>query len=87
MTEVLKTAMKQLSEDKDMKAKCNEMANTFMTHRQVGEAEAIYKLLASMPMSYSSISAIYVPTEPKGHSVNTAYRHTAYRRYFFFQND
>ena len=59
--------MKQLSEDKDMKAKCNEMANTFMTHRQVGEAEAIYKLLASMPMSYSSISAIYVPTEPKGH--------------------
>ena len=66
LTEVLKTAMKQLSDDKDMRQKCNEMANQFMTHRQVGESEAIYKLLANMKMTYSSIATIFVPTEPKG---------------------
>ena len=58
--------MKQLSDDKDMRQKCNEMANQFMTHRQVGESEAIYKLLANMKMTYSSIATIFVPTEPKG---------------------
>ena len=42
------------------------MANTFMTHRQCGEAEAIYKLLASMPLSYSSVATVFVPTQPKG---------------------
>ena len=67
LTEVLKTAMKQLSEEKDMREKCNEMANLFLTHRQVGECEAIYKLFANMNMTYSSIATIFVPTEPKGH--------------------
>ena len=66
MTEVLKTAMKQLSEKDDMKERCHQMANTFMTHRQCGESEAIYKLLASMPMSYSSVATVFVPTQPKG---------------------
>ena len=66
LTEVLKTAMRQLGDDKDMRQKCNEMANQFMTHRQVGESEAIYKLLANMKMTYSSIATIFVPTEPKG---------------------
>ena len=62
---MLKTAVKQLGEDMDMRQKCHEMANRFMTHRQVGESEAIYKLLANMKMTYSSIATIYVPTEPK----------------------
>ena len=66
LTEVLKTAVKQLSDDKDMRQKCNEMANQWMTHRQTGECEAIYKLLAHMKLTYSSIATIYVPTEPKG---------------------
>ena len=56
LTEVLKTAVKQLSDDKDMRQKCHEMANIFMTHRQVGESEAIYKLFANMHMVYSSVS-------------------------------
>ena len=67
LTEVLKQAMKQLSEEKDMWQKCNEMANQFLTHRQVGECEAIYKLFANMNMTYSSVATIFVPTEPKGH--------------------
>ena len=66
LTEVLKTAVKQLGDDKDMRQKCHAMANQFMTHRQVGESEAIYKLMAHMKMTYSSIATIYVPTEPKG---------------------
>ena len=66
LTEVLKTAMKQLSEKDDMRERCHQMANTFMTHRQCGEAEAIYKLLASMPLSYSSVATVFVPTQPKG---------------------
>ena len=37
-----------------------------ITLLQVGESEAIYKLLAHMKMTYSSIATIFVPTEPKG---------------------
>jgi len=65
LTDTLKSAVKQLSDDKDMREKCYEMANHFMTYRQVGECEAIYKLFANMRMAYSSISTIFVPTEPK----------------------
>ena len=36
-----------------------------ITLLQVGESEAIYKLLAHMKMTYSSIATIFVPTEPK----------------------
>ena len=35
LTDVLKNAVKQLSDDKDMWQKCNELANMFLTHRQV----------------------------------------------------
>ena len=66
LTEVLKTGMKKLSEERDMREKCNEMANIFLTHRQIGECEAIFKLCAHMNMTYSSVATIFVPTEPKG---------------------
>ena len=67
LTEVLKTAVKQLGDDKDMRQKCNELASKFLSHRQVGEVEAIYKLCAHMKLAYSSVATIFVPTEPKGH--------------------
>ena len=66
LTEVLKNAVKQLSDDKDMRQKCYELANMFLTFRQVGMCEAIFKLFANMNMVYSSVSTIFVPTEPKG---------------------
>ena len=66
LTEVLKTAVKQLGDDKDMRQKCNELASKFLSHRQVGEVEAIYKLCAHMKLAYSSVATIFVPTEPKG---------------------
>ena len=35
MTDVLSTAMKQLNKEDEMKKKCNELANTFISHRQI----------------------------------------------------
>ena len=70
LTDVLKSAVKQLSNEKDMKQKCHELANTFMTHRQVGLSEAIYKLFANMKMVYSSIATIFVPTHPNSQRRN-----------------
>ena len=67
LTDVLKAAVKHLSEERDMRQKCYQLADMFMTHRQVGMVEALYKLLANMKLTYSSIATIFVPTEPKGH--------------------
>ena len=65
LTDVLKAGMKQLGKDGDMRQKCNQLANLFMSHRQVGEAEAYYKLLAHMNLVYSNVATVYAPTEPK----------------------
>ena len=65
LTDLLKTGMKQLGKDGDMRQKCNSLANLFMSHRQVGEAEAYYKLLAHMNLVYSNVATVYAPTEPK----------------------
>ena len=45
LTEVLKTAVKQLGDDKDMRQKCNEMANLFLTHRQVEQCNLNFELI------------------------------------------
>ena len=39
LTDVLKTAVKQLTDDMDMREKCNKLADMFMSYRQVGEME------------------------------------------------
>ena len=65
MTNVLKTAMKELKKQEDMRQKCYELADVFLSHRQVGEAEVFYKLLPHMHLVVSSIATVYVPTEPK----------------------
>ena len=62
--------MKQLRDDQDMRQKCNEMANMFLFHRQIGESEAVYKVLANMRMTYSSMGTIYVATEPRSQRSN-----------------
>ena len=65
LTNVLKTAMKELKNQEDMRQKCYELADVFLSHRQVGEAEIFYKLLPHMHLVVSSIATVYVPTEPK----------------------
>ena len=70
LTNVLKTAMKNLKKIDDMRQRCYELADIFMSHRQVGEAEVFYKLLAHMHLVVSSVATIYVPTEPKSERRN-----------------
>ena len=45
LTPILKEAAKQLRSEPERKKRCQQMANTFMTNRQMGEAEAYYKVL------------------------------------------
>ena len=40
----------------DTKERMKTVANTFMTHRQIGEAEAIYRLLPNMTLKNSNVS-------------------------------
>ena len=65
LTDILTTAVKQLNKDDIMKKKCHELASVFISHRQIGEAEAYYKLFAHMNLTYSSVATIFVPTDAK----------------------
>ena len=59
--EFLKKTYKEI-EDKDMVDKLKEMANTFLTHRKIGEAESLYRLIPSMHLSESNLKCVYVAT-------------------------
>ena len=65
ITEHLKEAAKNLRSEPDQQKRCQQMANTFMTHRQMGESEAYYKILPSMTLKYSSIDTIFIPSDKK----------------------
>ena len=41
------------------------MANVFLTHRHMGEAEAVHKLIPSMTLSMSNVTCQFVQTCPK----------------------
>ena len=41
------------------------MANTFMTHRQMSEAEAYYKVLPNLTLKYSNMDTIFIPSDKK----------------------
>ena len=41
------------------------MANTFLTHRQMGEAEAYYKIFPNLTLKYSNVDTIFIPTDKK----------------------
>ena len=47
--ELIKAVLDQ-SDAKDIKEKMKAVSNAFMTHRQMGEAEAVYKLLPGMTL-------------------------------------
>ena len=64
LTPYLKEAAENKSEP-DQRKRCQEMANTFMTYRQMGEAEAYYKILPNLTLKYSSMDTIFVPSDKK----------------------
>ena len=42
------------------KERMNTVANTFMTHRQIGEAEAVYRLLPNMVLKNSNVGCQWI---------------------------
>ena len=58
---VLTAAVKMCDSD-DIKVKMRNVASTFLTHRSMGECEAVYKLVPSMNMSRSNIGTVWLTT-------------------------
>ena len=65
LTQVLREAANKLKSEPDQRKKCQQMANTFLTYRQMGEADAYYKILPSLTLKYSSIDTVFVPSDKK----------------------
>ena len=57
--EVIKAALEQTNTH-DLKEKMRTISNIFMTHRQMGEAEAVYRLLPSMTLKKSNVTCQWV---------------------------
>ena len=48
----------------DVKDQMHLISNTFMTHREMGEAEGTYRLIPSMTLKGSNVTCQWVPTQP-----------------------
>ena len=46
----------------DLQEKMKVMRNTFLTHREMGECEAYYRLFPSLHLVGNSVGSVYVPT-------------------------
>ena len=60
---IINDALKQ-NDCKDVKDQMHLISNTFMTHREMGEAEATYRLIPSMTLKASNVTCQWVPTQP-----------------------
>ena len=49
----------------DLKEKMRTIADVFLTHRQMGEAEAVYRLLPSMTLKKSNVACQWMSLGPK----------------------
>ena len=56
----IKEALK--NSDDDLKTKLRLVVNTFLTHRQIGESEAYYRILPSLQMKSSNTECKFLPT-------------------------
>ena len=57
--EIIKTILKE-SPSQSFKEDMKLIANTFMTHRQIGEAEAVFRLLPNMLMKQSNVACQWI---------------------------
>ena len=64
LMEALQSAIKA-SDATEIRDKMKLVANLFLTHRQIGEAEAVYRLIPSLTLSMSSIACQFVSTSKK----------------------
>ena len=65
ITPYLKEAAENLKDEPDQQKRCQQLANTFLTHRQMGEAEAYYKIFPHLTLKYSNIDTIFIPSDKK----------------------
>ena len=59
--EYLKKAKKEMT-DKNMPQQLRQMANTFLSHRQMGEAEAVYRVTPDLHLTETNVKCVYVQT-------------------------
>ena len=64
MMKALKTAI-DASNATDVKEKMKMVANMFLTHRQIGEAEAVFRLIPSVTLSMSNITCQFLSTSKR----------------------
>ena len=57
----IKEALREAGNE-PLKAKLSLVAHTFLTHRQIGESEAFFRILPHLNMKHSNIESIFVPT-------------------------
>ena len=51
----------------DKKEQMQSLIHTFLTHRQMGQAEAFYKIIPNLKMKFSTVKTVFVPTDSKEH--------------------
>ncbi len=59
-TKLLQEAAKQNSDNLKEKMKC--LAQVYLTHREMGESEAIYRIIPSLHLSESNVKCVFVAT-------------------------
>ena len=59
LTDTLLEGVKKF-DGRDMKSKMQYLAQAFLTHRQIGESEAIYRILPNLHLSESNIKTVFV---------------------------
>ena len=62
--DVIKQMLKE-SQCQSLKEKMRIVANTFLTHRQIGEAEAVYRLIPHLTLTMSNLRCQFVSLGPK----------------------
>ena len=65
MQELLKEAAKNIEHNKSQRERKILLSNTFLTHRQMGEAEALYKLFPNLKMKDSNVTCVFLQTGKK----------------------
>ena len=60
---IINSALAQ-NECKDVKEQMKLISNTFLTSRQIGEAEAVYRLIPNMTLKGSNVTCQWVSTDP-----------------------
>ena len=61
MINEIKAALKKAGNE-SLQKKLSIVANVFLTHRQIGESEAFYRILPHLHMKYSNIENVFLPT-------------------------